>query len=231
MYYSHSREELNGMNFNDALINDNRTFCLIYVGYLLEEHIILNTFFTDLYLELRPIKMSFLLFGIEINFFFNALFYTEGYISDIYHSDGVLDFFSSLPKSIYSFIVTLIISALLKMLSTSKKELRKIIDEKQNKEEYLAAVDIVLKKLMNKLLWFYIIVFFLGLFFCYYCSAFCAVYPNSQKYWLIGSLISILFELATPFIICLFLAIYRYIGLKKRIKCLYNFAQYIGIIL
>ena len=231
MYYSHSREELNGMNFNDALINDNRTFCLIYVGYLLEEHIILNTFFTDLYLELRPIKMSFLLFGIEINFFFNALFYSESYISDIYQSDGVLDFFSSLPKSIYSFIVTLIISALLKMLSTSKKELMKIIDEKQNKEEYLAAVDIVLKKLMNKLKWFYIIVFFLGLFFCYYCSAFCAVYPNSQKYWLIGSLISILFELATPFIICLFLAIYRYIGLKKRIKCLYNFAQYIGIIL
>ena len=229
--YSHTREELNDMGFDMALSIDNRTFCLIYVGYLLEEHIIFNTFFTDLYLELRSIKMSFLLFGIEINFFLNALFYTDEYISDTYHNNGVLDFFSSLPKSIYSFIVTLIISVLLKMLSSSKKQLMKIIEEKEDKEEYLAEIDKELNKLKKKLTWFFIIVFFLGILFSYYCAAFCAVYTNSQKFWLIGCLESVALDFLTPFLICFFLACFRYIGLKKRIKCLYNFARYLGIIM
>ena len=229
--YSYTREELNDMVFDIALSADNRSFCSIYISYLLEEHIIFNTFFTDLYLELRSIKMSFLLFGIQINFFLNALFYTDEYISDTYHNDGVLDFFSSLPKSIYSFIVTLIISALLKMLSSSKKQLNKIIEEKEDKEEYLAAVDNELNKLSKKLTWFFIIVFILGIFFSYYCAAFCAVYTNSQKFWLIGCLESVALDFLTPFVICFVLCSLRYIGLKKRIKCFYNSAKYLGIII
>ena len=43
-------------------------------------------------------------------------FYTDEYISDAYHNDGVLDFFSGLPKCIYSFIATLITTNLLRML-------------------------------------------------------------------------------------------------------------------
>ena len=229
--YSYTREELNDMEFDLALSADNRSFCSIYLSYLLEEHIIFNTFFTDLYLELRSIKMSFLLFGIQINFFLNALFYTDEYISDTYHNDGVLDFFSSLPKSIYSFIVTLIISGLLKILSSSKKQLNKIIEEKEDKEEYLAAVDNELNKLRKKLAWFFIIIFILGIFFAYYCAAFCAVYSNSQKFWLIGCLESVALDFMTPFVICFVLACLRFIGLKKRIKCFYNAAKYLGIIM
>ena len=229
--YSYTRDDFGDMEFDMALGADNRSFCLMYSSYLLEEHIIFNTFFTDLYLDLRSIKMSFLLFGIEINFFLNALFYTDEYISDTYHNDGVLDFFSSLPKSIYSFIVTLIISGLLKMLSSSKKQLNKIIEEKEDKEEYLAAVNEELSRLRKKLTWFFIIVFILGLFFSYYVSAFCAVYRNSQTFWLYGCLESVALDFLTPFVICFVLACCRYIGLKKRIKCLFNMAKYLGIIM
>ena len=37
-------------------------------------------------------------------------------------NDGILDFFSGLPKAIYSFIATLITTNLLKMLSNSQSE-------------------------------------------------------------------------------------------------------------
>ena len=47
-------------------------------------------------------------------------FYTDEYISNAYYNDGVLDFFSSLPKSIYSLIATIVITNLLNMLSNSK---------------------------------------------------------------------------------------------------------------
>ena len=229
--YALTYEEINELDYKKALIEDNRTFWRIFLSYLLSEHIIINTFCTDAYLELRAIKLSFLVFGYEISFFLNALFYTDEYISDTYHNDGVLDFFSSLPKSIYSFIVTLIISNLLKMLSSSKKQLNKIIAERQDKKEYLIAVQRELKKFRNKIIWYFIIVFILGLFFAYYVAAFCAVYQNSQNFWLIGCLESSVLDFLTPFLICFALSSLRYIGLKKRSKCSYNTAKYMGLLM
>ena len=229
--YSYTNEDFNDMKFEDAINQDTRTYYRIFVAYLLEEHIIFNTFCTDVYLELRAIKLSFLVFGYEINFFLNAFFYTDEYISDTYHNDGVLDFFSSLPKSIYSFIVTLVISNLLKMLSSSKKQLLKIIKEKDDKKEFLMALGIELAKFKRKIICYFIIVFILSIFFSYYVSAFCAVYQNSQTFWLIGCLESCALDFVTPFIICLILSTLRYIGLKRRSKCAYNVAKYLGILI
>ena len=228
--YAYTPEELNDMDFEEALREDKRNYYRIFISYLLTEHIIFNTFCTDIYLELRPIKLSFLIFGYEINFFLNALFYTDSYISDTYHNDGVLDFFSSLPKSIYSFLVTIVISGLLKMLSNSKKQLNKIIKERQDKTEYLTKMEKELQKFKKKIILYFIIVFILGFLFAYYVSAFCAVYQNSQTFWLIGCLESLALDFVTPFIICLALSILRYIGLKKRRKCPYNSAKYLGVL-
>ena len=162
--------------------------------------------------ELRTIKISFLFFGYAINFFLNAIFYTDEYISDTYHNNGILDFASSLPKSIYSFIATIILSSLLKMLSNSKKQLSIIINEKKEKNEYYNAFANELEKLKKKLMIYYIIVFVLGMVFCYYSAAFCAVYRNSQIYWLLGCVESSVLDLITPFVICLLLAGLRYNG-------------------
>ena len=82
------------------------------------------------------IKLSFLLCTFQISFFLNAFFYTDEYISDAYHNDGVLDFASGLPKSIYSFIATLVTTNLLRMLSNSKSELMKLIRERRKNKNY-----------------------------------------------------------------------------------------------
>ena len=228
--YAHTIEELIDMDFVEALKNDKRTFFKMYASYILLEHIIFNTFCTDIYLELKPIKLSFLVFGYQINFFLNALFYTDEYISDTYHNDGIFDFVSSLPKSIYSFIVTLVIMGLLKMLSNSKKQLNKIIKEREDKNEYLKAIEKELQKLKKKIIFYFIIIFILGIFFVYYVSAFCSVYQNSQTFWLYGCLESSVLDFITPFLICLILSIFRYTGLKQKNKCLYNFANCLGIL-
>ena len=229
--YAYTSEELREMNFEQALHNDNRNYFSIYIAILIEEHIILNTFFTDVYLELRAIKLSFLVFSLEINFFLNALFYTDEYISQTYHNNGVLDFFSSLPKSIYSFIVSIIVVNLLKMLSSSKKQLIKIINERKDKIEYLERTDAELKKLRKKLILYFIAVFILGIFFLYYVSAFCAVYSNSQKYWFFGCLESLAMDFSTPFLISIVLTTLRYLSLRKHIKCLYSVSSFLGNVL
>ena len=50
-------------------------------------------------------------------------FYSDEYISDAYYNNGILDFVSGLPKSIYSTIISYIISELLQKLSSSEDEL------------------------------------------------------------------------------------------------------------
>ena len=122
-------EDLQDMDYDFAIIYDKRSYFRMYWAFLVDTQIILGTFCTEKYLNLFVIKFSFFIFTFQISFFLNAFFYTDEYISDAYHNDGVLDFISGLPKSIYSFIATLVTTNLLRMLSNSKSELKKIIRE------------------------------------------------------------------------------------------------------
>jgi len=229
--YAYTDEELQDMEFEEALHNDNRPFIRIYWSYLIEEHIIINNVFSDSYLDLRIIKISFLFFSLIISFFLNSFFYTDDYISESYHNNGVLDFVSSLPKAIYSFLVTIIISNLLKMLSTNKKNLKEIINEKLSKMEYLKRMESALKQLRIKLIIYFICLFTFGILFLYYITAFCAVYQNSQYYWLYGCLESFFLDMLTPFFICILLACFRYIGLIKHSSFFYSLAFFLSNIL
>ena len=219
------------MDFEEAINKDERTYLRMYWGFLVDSQIILGTFFTENYLDLFIIKLSFLIFTFQISFFLNALFYTDEYISDAYHNEGVLDFFTGLPKAIYSFIATLITNNLLRMLSTFKNELIQIIRNKKNEQNYLELINNKLKKLRNKLIAYFILLFILGIFFFYYVSAFCAVYRNSQKYWFIGCIESFAMDAAIAIIISFLLALFRYIGIHKKVTCTYVLANIINTIL
>ena len=155
-------------------------------------------------------------------------FYTDEYISDAYHNDGVLDFLSGLPKSIYSYIATLIITNLLRIFSSSKNELMRIVKRNSQYYDYEKIVNTKLTKLKNKLIIYFIFVFLFESFFWYYVSVFCAVYMFSQKYWFLGCLESFGFDFLTALIICIILAFLRYISIKHRIKCLYILAKIIS---
>jgi len=213
--------DIHNADHEEAIFYDKRGYLKMYWGFLVDTQIILGTFCTDNHLDLFAIKLSFFIFTFQISFFLNALFYTDKYISNAYHNNGVLDFVSGLPKSIYSFIATLITTNLLRMLSTSKNELLRLIIEKLKYKSYISLIQIKLAKLRTKLIIYFIIVFLFSIIFLYYVSVFCAVYRNSQKYWFLGCLESFGIDSSLSIIICIFLAIFRYISIKKRTKYLY----------
>ena len=219
------------LNYEEAIIYDKRSYLRIFWGFLVDSQIIFGTFCTDNYLDLFVIKLSFFVFTFQISFFLNAFFYTDEYISDAYHNQGVLDFFSGLPKSIYSFIATLITTNLLRMLSSCKNELMEIIRRNEKFDNYTNIINIKLAKLRKKLIIYFILIFLLESFFLYYVTVFCAVYRNSQKYWFFGCLESFGIDFLVAFIECIFLALFRYISIKYRIKCLYIFANIINTFL
>ena len=223
--------DIQDMDYEEAIIKDKRGYLKMYWGFLVDTQIILGTFCTDNHLDLFVIKLSFFIFTFQISFFLNALFYTDDYISNAYHNNGVLDFISGLPKSIYSYIATLITTNLLRMLSNSKNELMKLIKGNIIYKTYLYLIHTKLTKLRNKLIIYFILVFLLILFFLYYVTAFCAVYKYSQKYWFLGCIESFGIDALVSFIICILLSLFRFISIRKQIKCLYIFSNIISTFL
>ena len=135
--FSILNKDFQDMDYSEALNLDKRSWMKIYWSYLVDSQIILGTFFTSNFLHLFVIKLSFLISIFQINFFLNALFYTDEYISDAYHNDGTLDFFSGLPKSIYSFLASLVFTGLLGLLSNSKNELVNTIKNRTIEIDYI----------------------------------------------------------------------------------------------
>ena len=117
------------------------------------------------------------------------------------------------------------------MLSNSKSELKKIIREKRCNKDYIFLINTKLRKLRKKLIVYFIFVISLGLLFLYYVTSFCSVYRNSQKYWFMGCLESFGMDSAVAVAICIFLAIFRYIAIYKKIKCFYCIANLISTFL
>ena len=117
------------------------------------------------------------------------------------------------------------------MLSSSKNELMRIIRRNCRFQNYINIINIKLAKLRNKLIIYFSLVFLLVSFFLYYVTVFCAVYKYSQKYWFIGCLESFVMDSIVSFIICIFLALFRYISIKFHIKCFYVLANIINTFL
>ena len=83
-------------------------------------------------------------FRLELIFAFNAFLYSDNYITQVFENEGKLNFVNSLPKSIYSFLITTIISIELKFLLNNKKEILDIIQNK-NKSEFNQKIKAILK--------------------------------------------------------------------------------------
>ena len=218
-------------DYEDALKYDLRNFLLMYWDYVKGGQIIINTFCYEIFLELRIIKIIFMFFTFSMGLFFNALFYTDDYISDIYSNNGILDFFSSLPKSIYSFILSAIINFFLEKLSNSKNKLIVLLKNETNKKKFKKICDEIITNLKKKLIVFFIIIFLLLLFFLYYITCFCAVYHNNQKFWFYGSLESIGMEMIWPFFTSLLVASLRYYSLKHKCKVLFKINECLNFFL
>ena len=222
--------DLQELDYEDALIYDNREYFGIYWRFLVDSQIFLSTFCTDNNLDLLTIKLSFFIFTLQVCIFFNAFFYTDEYISYAYHK-GRLDFLYGLPKSIFASFATLVITNFLSMFISSKKELMTLIKEKRNVNNYPYLIHFKLIKFGKKLIFYFIMVLIISLFFLYYVIAFCAVYRNSQKYIIIGCIASLGFKLFISVIICVFLAHFRYMSIRKHIKCLFSLSKFVRAIL
>ena len=83
---------LNNYNYNEAIINDKRSFFRIFFIILISKENLLNLIFFNPPLELKPLRISIFIFNYICDLSLNAIFYLSDNISDIYHYTGAYKF-------------------------------------------------------------------------------------------------------------------------------------------
>ena len=225
--------ELNDLDYEEALELDNRNFLKIYWYLLKREHIILFTFFNWNDYNFFSIKLSKLFLSVCSDMAFNVFFFSDESMHKTYETGGEHDWVGQLAQMVYSTIISQILQIFVNYLTMTDihyyqlKELKK--NNNINGKEALS----VIKCIKIKIIAYFSSTFLMFLFFWYSCSAFCAVYANTQGIFIADSYTSFLMELLYPFVLYLAPTALRILSLKvkekKNLKILYSLSDKIPI--
>lgn len=221
----YDKYEINYIKYDEAIKYDKRTKMSMFLSILVLKHPLIYAFFINDKYTIKSISISMFIISEQMSLAFNALFYTDGYISNQYKHEGNIDILASLPKSIYSSLFSIVLSIIFGFLTSSKSILMKILLFSDQKEK--DNLNKVLRCIRIKLAFYFTLIFIFSLFFWYYVTAFCAVYKNSQIGWLIGAVISIALGLLTPVAMSLIVFIFRVIGIEKKSECSYKVSNFL----
>ena len=162
--YNYNNEELNSLNYNDAIKYDKRTFGQYYCSLLKKKHLLLFTFFNNEDYNVFILKLALFLFSFSLYFAISSLFFVESTVHSIYEKQGRIDLIFQIPNILYSTIISAVISLIIKILALSNKDMIRI-KQIENLEEALKESALLFDKLILKFNSFLLYVFFLWLFF------------------------------------------------------------------
>ena len=209
--------ELNSFNYQEALKYDNRTYMEYYISLLKTKHPILFSFIPLKDYNTMVVKSSLFFLSFCVLYFINALFFNENTIHRIYKDGGSYNFNYLLPYIFYSFIISHIISLILKNSFLSESNIMEIKNE-QLLDQAKNKVQRVKRNITIKYIIYFAAAILFLLFVWYYLSSFCAVYQNSQIILIKNTIFSFLVSWIYPFGINLLPGVFRITSLKSRDK-------------
>ncbi len=219
------KEDLNDLPYSKAIKMDKRNIFHTFFSFAIEKFDIINIFLVDS--RIKIILFEEFIISLVINFFFNALLYTDDVVSNKYHNNGELDLIVTLSLSIVSNIVTSIFCYYTKYSRGIDERMKLIVDIRYDVQYF--------KNLTKFLLFLKIkfICFFIGqlLSFAtciYYLVIFCILYKRSQESLIINYGYSLIESIIISFGIALIIVITRKIGLSCLNKNFYNVSKYIN---
>ena len=222
-------EEMNKLEYIFAIKYDKRTFCQYYISLLKAKHNLIFSFFNKDDYNSNIIKINFFFIGFVIELTVNSLFFSDNTMHKIYDDEGTYNIEYRLRKSIYSFLISKVLSEFLKFLALSEKG---ILVFKQNKsaENIEQRAARLKNKIKIKFAIYFILTTIILLFCWYYISIFCAVYQNTQLLLISDGLISFGISLINPFGYYLVPGLFRIPSLKKKRPYLYLISKIVQLI-
>ena len=218
-------DNINELPYSKAIVVDKRNICLIFYSFIIEKLELISIFCSDT--TIKAILFSEYILALLINFFFNALLYSDEVVSNKYHNNGKLDFIVCLVLSIISNIVTSIICYYLKY-SRGIEERIKLILEIKNKSYCYMNIKKLLSFLRIKFICFFVAQLLIVGVCLYYIVIFCILYSCSQKSLIVNYCYSLVESIIISFAITTIILITRKIGLSCLKKDLYNTSKFIN---
>ena len=212
--------ELNNLEYEEAVLLDNRNCIQIYCNILRREHLIISILSMCHDYNLLIIKCARFIFLIATNMAMNVFLLSDYSIHKIYLNYGKYNINQLIAQIISSTVISILLDIFLCFLSLTDKYIFRINNLNQSSDKFL--VFKILRCVKLKIFYFFTLTFIAFGFYWYSVAAFCAIYQNTQVILLKNSLFSFLLSLLYPFVLYLFPALLRVLSLKCRIKGLYN---------
>ena len=221
------KKELNNITYTQALRIDKRNYIQIFLSVLAKEIDIINIFYYRNQNEHISIVLSTYIFELCLDLTLNCFLYTDDVVSEKYHNNGSIGFFTSLSLSFMSNIFSSIIAYIVKKLVDYSEILEFILKDSIRQEEYYFNIIKFRKYLILKLIVFYLIQIILNLFMCYYLMIFCTVYHKTQGSIMLNYLIGIIESLGISLSLALITSLIRFLSIKNKWRSIYYTSKFL----
>ena len=221
------------MDYDDAIVKDERKFFEFFYETLKEKQIMANTFFASDPLKTRAIKIILFILDIILYFFVNGLFFNEEYVSEVYNLKEEEEFFSFFPRSINRFIYTTVVSIIVGFIADcffiEEKKIKGIfLREKDNAINLKTEIILLIKEMQNRYLSIIIIVFIFLIFSFYYLLCFNYVYPHMQIEWIKSSIVIMIIMQILSILTCFLETVLRFISFYYKSERIYKLSKLIN---
>ena len=206
-------------DFDDVIEKERRKFLSYFKEKFKENQIFINAFYIKEPLRPKELKILVIIITIELYFIINGLFYTEEYLSQLFHYNKKISFFYFVPKRfnyfIYTSAVSNIITYLIEYFFIEEKKIKKMfIRNKRSKNHLKKEIGGIVKNIEKRFIVLIIFSIILNIFGFIYISCFNIVYPYIKIEWLKSSIFILITMQFINFIITFIESCLRYLAIK-----------------
>ena len=221
------------MEFDDAIVKDNRKICEFLYQTIKEKQAIANTFCAVDVLKTRTMKLIIFILDIILYLIVNGIFFSENYVSEVYNIEGEEGFFDFFPRSInrfvYTTVVSLIVGFIVGCFFFDEKKIKGIfIREKDDRITLKGEIVALLREMQRRYLIFVIIVFIILILALYYLLCFNYVYPYMQIEWIKSSIVIMIILQIISLLTCIFETIFRFLSFRYKSERIYKLSKIIN---
>ena len=213
------------MPFSKAIREDKRNILQVFKSILFSKINIINLFVGEE--KVKELIICEFILSLLINFFFNALLYSDEIVSHKYHNNGNLDFIVIFCLSILSNIITSFVCFFLEYSPLIEDRLEQIVEIKYE-FDYLKTLKKFLRNLKIKIIIIIVTEIIVIIICFYYIVIFTIIYNKSQLSLLINYLWSIFEDLIKSLIVTTVIVLTRKIGIFCSNKYIYNTSKFIN---
>ena len=221
-------DQLNFASYNDVIGKDYRSLLQTYWSFLKFKQPVIFTFYTRSDGILRSTKIALFILFFAFYMAFTALFFNDDIMRALYIYKGNTNAAVHVPNIVLSSLCSFIASLIVRYVCLGERDIAKITSV-TNLEERKKLAKRARKIAMIKLIVLYLVSGILLLLCWYYVSAFCAVFKNSQKNYLINFIICFIVCNLWPVLTSFIPATMRRCALDDNKECLYKASQIVSV--